>query len=190
MNIYIVEKNSELTGPLPSVVTPGLGTQVPSGAIELPEPLAPAEKGHVWTLVNGDLVQQEDNRGTYYSTTTGVACLLDALGPVPAGLTSIARPDQFHDWSGQGWVLNEAAKAAYDAVVERAWRDTEIAANEWLVSRHRAERDLQRNTTLSNERFLALLEYLQALRDWPAAGAFPGTAERPVPPPWLAEQVQ
>ncbi|CAB5523771.1 Uncharacterised protein [Pseudomonas putida] len=76
------------------------------------------------------------------------------------------------------------------AEAERAWRDGEIAAHEWLVSRHRAEIELQRDTTLTAEQYTELLQYLQALRDWPAAEAFPDSAQRPTAPPWIAEQTQ
>ena len=84
----------------------------------------------------------------------------------------------------------EPPLAADPTEAERAWRDGEIAAHEWLVSRHRAEVELQRDTTLTAEQYAELLQYLQALRDWPAAEAFPDSAQRPVAPPWIAEQTQ
>ncbi len=71
---------------------------------------------------------------------------------------------------------------------ERQWRDVELAARQWIRERHRDEQDLGRPTTLSNEQFTELLAYLQALRDWPQAEAFPGSAYRPVAPGWIAEQ--
>ncbi len=74
------------------------------------------------------------------------------------------------------------------AQIERAWRDSELRATEWLVARHRDELDLPRDTTLTAPQYVELLTYRQALRDWPAAGAFPESAERPAAPPWLAPQ--
>lgn len=76
------------------------------------------------------------------------------------------------------------------ATAERTWRDSEITTNEWLVSRHRGELELQRETTLTAEQYTELLEYLQALRDWPATEAFPNSTQRPTAPPWIAEQTQ
>ncbi|WP_323115177.1 phage tail assembly chaperone [Pseudomonas guariconensis] len=76
------------------------------------------------------------------------------------------------------------------ATTERTWRDGEIAAHEWLVSRHRAEVELQRDTTLTAEQYAELLQYLQALRDWPATEAFPNSAQRPPAPRWIAEQTK
>ncbi len=76
------------------------------------------------------------------------------------------------------------------AANERAWRDAEVSSTEWLVTRHRDEQDMQLATTLTAEQFAELLVYRQALRDWPQSEAFPDTAQRPVAPPWIAEQSQ
>ncbi|AFJ56326.1 phage protein [Pseudomonas fluorescens A506] len=35
-----------------------------------------------------------------------------------------------------------------------------------------------------------LLDYVQALRDWPKDIGFPAVSSRPVTPPWIADQVQ
>lgn len=76
------------------------------------------------------------------------------------------------------------------AALERAWRDAEVGATEWLVNRHRDEQDMQLATTLTAEQFAALLVYRQALRDWPQDSRFPYSDFRPVAPPWIAEQTQ
>lgn len=68
---------------------------------------------------------------------------------------------------------------------ERLWRDGELSSRQWLRERHRDEQDLGRPTTLSNERFAELLAYLQALRDWPLAEAFPDRELRPHAPGWI-----
>ena len=76
------------------------------------------------------------------------------------------------------------------AAIERAWRDAQVSASEWLVTRHRDEQDLAQNTTLTAEQFAELLGYRQALRDWPQSEHFPDSQYRPVAPPWIAEQTQ
>ncbi|WP_085712890.1 MULTISPECIES: phage tail assembly chaperone [unclassified Pseudomonas] len=68
----------------------------------------------------------------------------------------------------------------------RAWRQSTLAATEWLVTRHRDEQELGRGTTLKAQQYLELLEYRQALRDWPDSGAFPSSVTRPSAPQWLA----
>lgn len=73
---------------------------------------------------------------------------------------------------------------------ERVWRDEQVDSTEWLVTRHRDEQDMQLATTLNAEQFAELLVYRQALRDWPQSEAFPDSAQRPVAPPWIAEQSQ
>lgn len=76
------------------------------------------------------------------------------------------------------------------AANERAWRDAEVSSTEWLVSRHRDEQYMQLATTLTAEQFAELLVYRQALRDWPQSEAFLDAEQRPVAPPWIAEQTQ
>lgn len=71
------------------------------------------------------------------------------------------------------------------AAIERIWRDEQLQATEWIVSRQRDELDMQRPTTLTTDQFAQLLQFRQRLRDWPAAGAFPTEADRPQAPDWL-----
>lgn len=73
---------------------------------------------------------------------------------------------------------------------EREWRNQVLAATEWLVTRHRDEQELDRETTLTAEQYAQLLAYRQDLRDWPQAPEFPDGQQRPSPPTWLTEQTQ
>ncbi|CAI8810379.1 Phage tail protein [Pseudomonas donghuensis] len=75
------------------------------------------------------------------------------------------------------------------SVIERAWRDEQLAATDSLVARHRDEQEIGQ-TTLSAEQYLALQVYRRALRSWPQAEVFPEVVARPAAPPWLAEQIQ
>lgn len=72
---------------------------------------------------------------------------------------------------------------------ERTWRQSALSATEWLITRHRDEQELGRGTTLKAQHYLELLEYRQALRDWPGAGAFPSSVSRPSAPQWLVGQI-
>lgn len=74
------------------------------------------------------------------------------------------------------------------AAGERAWRDAELTSTEWLVTRHRDEKELNLVLTLTAEQFSELLVYRQALRDWPQKSTFPDTTLRPVTPSWIADQ--
>jgi len=69
----------------------------------------------------------------------------------------------------------------------RQWRDGEIEIVKWLRERHRDEVDSQRPTTLTVEQSGELLDYMQALRDWPKDAGFPAVTSRPVPPAWIAD---
>lgn len=67
---------------------------------------------------------------------------------------------------------------------ERTWREASLSATEWCVTRHRDEQALGRGTTLKAAQYLELLEYRQALRDWPEASGFPAVVSRPIAPQW------
>lgn len=71
--------------------------------------------------------------------------------------------------------------------IERIWRDLQLNATEWIVSRHRDEVDMQLPATLTAEQFAELLVFRQHLRDWPQAEDFPQLSGRPMWPAWLAE---
>lgn len=71
----------------------------------------------------------------------------------------------------------------------RAWRQASLAATEWLVTRHRDEQALGRGTHLQAAQYLQLLEYRQALRDWPGSPGFPAMDSRPAVPQWLAHSI-
>ncbi|MDU9402522.1 phage tail assembly chaperone [Pseudomonas sp. zfem004] len=191
MYIYLIESSGALCGPVDVPNVPGIGLQLPGNAIALDEALAKPNAGQVWAKIDSQApVQVEDRRGLYFRTDSGEQVNHFELGPLPRELTEMPRPDSLHFWDGQAWTLDTAAKAAHDAATERDWRDAQILGHEWFISRHRAERDLQRATTLSTERFNELLAYVQTLRDWPASEAFPSIDNRPVAPPWVAEYIQ
>lgn len=140
----------------------------------------------------------------FYSQTTG-CCYLEGLhATMPADAVMI--PDdryeavignpplgkvRSHDAQGLP-ILIDAPPLSTNEVAEqeRAWRDGELAARQWLRDRHRDEQDLQRETTLSAEQFAELLGYLQDLRDWPQSEHFPVIEHRPVAPAWIADQTQ
>jgi len=73
---------------------------------------------------------------------------------------------------------------------ERAWRDGVLAEMMALRDRHRDQLEIGGETTLTAAQYMGLLVYMQALRDWPQSEAFPDSAQRPVAPPWIADQTQ
>ncbi len=72
----------------------------------------------------------------------------------------------------------------------RQWRDGEIESVRWLRERHRDETEADRPTTLTAAQASELLDYVQALRDWPKHPDFPFIKSRPVRPAWVNEYLQ
>ncbi|WP_286800124.1 phage tail assembly chaperone [Pseudomonas sp. UBA4034] len=95
----------------------------------------------------------------------------------------------YEAWLAAGG-LPEPAFQLDPAVAERVWRDAEIEGVKWLRERHRDQVDSARPTTLSPEQSGELLDYVQALRDWPQSAKFPAQKYRPKKPGWIAEQTQ
>jgi len=188
MNIYLFDPFGILTGPFklsdfPEV--PGFGQHLPGNTIELENPLAQPEAGHVWVLVEGEPQQLADYRGMVYHTDTGAEQEHFELGDLPEGLTAKPWPGQSYVWAGGDWVLDEAAQIAAAQAGERAWRNRELFASDRLVSRHRDQHEEGDVTTLTSEQYVELQTYRRQLRDWPHALDFPDSAERPAPPSWL-----
>ena len=69
---------------------------------------------------------------------------------------------------------------------ERLWRDRELSRTEWLVTRHRDEKDMGKVTSISLDEFSELLSYRDLLREWPNKSAFPDVSKRPQSPEWLS----
>ena len=59
------------------------------------------------------------------------------------------------------------------AQLARQRRDAGIATVQWLIERHRGELSLQLTTTLTDEDYLLVHQYVQDLRDVPEQDAFP-----------------
>ena len=76
------------------------------------------------------------------------------------------------------------------AAQARQWRDAEIESVKWLRERHRDETDAQRTTTLTASQSGELIDYVQALRDWPTSRDFPLLESRPPKPDWIALQTK
>ena len=136
-----------------------------------------------------------------YSSVSQGCFLEDSINPLPEDAYPLTLEEHQAYMQGQteGKVIDfstvppsliERPPPSFEelATAERAWRDGELAATDRVITRHRDERDMERPTTLINERFTELLSYRQALRDWPQGGEFPLVDHRPIAPPWLAEQ--
>ncbi|EKT4469983.1 phage tail protein [Pseudomonas putida] len=137
----------------------------------------------------------------YYSPTTGCCYLEGIHTAMPDDVVEIpddryqaviGNPEQgkvrSHDAAGLPILIDPPPLTAEEiGSQERSWRDGKLVANQWLRDRHRDEQDLGRTTTLTEEQFVELLNYLQALRDWPQSELFPDPESRPVEPLWLTE---
>ncbi|KRP52227.1 phage tail assembly chaperone [Pseudomonas poae] len=137
----------------------------------------------------------------YYSQQTGCTYLeglhevipADAVPMSEASYNEIIRDAgtdkaRHHDDHGVPFLVDIVPVALDPAFEERTWRDAQLMQITWLRDRHRDQLELKAPVTLEAEQFLALLTYMQALRDWPQSPDFPHLEHRPTAPLWLAEQ--
>lgn len=110
--VYLITSAGELTGPVDFPAVPGLGVQLPAGAVQLEQALPPAAQGKAWAMGQKGPAQVEDHRGTVYSTETGAAVEHTALDALPEGLTSTPRPSADHSWKASQWQLDPVLQTA------------------------------------------------------------------------------
>lgn len=75
--------------------------------------------GRAWVFDGTAWASHEDHREkTVYSTDTGMAEVVDYIGAIRAGFTTLSPATPFDKWSGDAWVLDQAAQYAFN--VEQA----------------------------------------------------------------------
>ncbi|MBU1003208.1 MAG: phage tail assembly chaperone [Proteobacteria bacterium] len=149
--------------PLESAQSEQTVYMLPAHAMATPPPEAAEGFAAVWNGTVWEL--KEDHRGeTLYSTATGKALVIEALGPLPPATTAVA-PQAFEVWDevSQGWVLNNDAWA--EAV--RAERNLRLGASDAM-----ALPDYPHADEASRQIWL---DYRQALRDLTEEQGFPWT---------------
>lgn len=95
---------------------------------------------------------------------------------------------QVISWGDDGYpVLMDSPppSSAEVAAIERAWRDSQLAATDATVTRHRDEVEEGSPTTLTPAQYADLQAYRRALRNWPESGEFPLKEHRPPEPEWI-----
>lgn len=142
---------------------------------------------------NGVAVELIDT-GDYAITQLFAPAFVESMVQVPEGMQiEIGAPVGELREEIAPMPVMESPVVISDVVVEdqdplaaaRTWRQSSLSATEWWVTRHRDEQELGRGTTLKAGQYLELLEYRQALRDWPDSSQFPSTVSRPLVPTWL-----
>lgn len=74
-------------------------------------------------------------------------------------------PGESYDYINKEWVLN---KNSFLNLVVRPERDKRINDIAWITERHIQEKMLEKEPTLSDNQYIELLKYIDALRNFPA----------------------
>lgn len=109
---YLFDHTGALSGPVTFFVTPGIGIQLPSNAVELSFELPPPEQGRIWALVNNVPREVIDRRGLVYRKDGGAQQVWNELGELPETFTSVPWPGEFYVWRDNAWALDDQARLA------------------------------------------------------------------------------
>ncbi|AIS14622.1 phage tail assembly chaperone [Pseudomonas chlororaphis] len=151
----------------------------------------------LYARVEDDVVVELIETGSFMISQLFAADFLSSMVAVPEGVeVELGKPIHLPEVAPLSPVVDVAAavvlgpevrgKAADEDAPDQArkWRQSVLADSQWLVTRHRDEQELGRGTTLTAKQYLELLEYRQALRDWPTCEGFPEVVGRPPAPVW------
>ncbi|WIE51811.1 phage tail assembly chaperone [Pseudomonas sp. GM17] len=149
----------------------------------------------LYARVEDDVVVELIETGGFMISQLFAADFLSSMVAVPEGVEvelgkPIHLPEQVAPLSPVVAAVAFASEVRGKATDEdapdqaRKWRQSVLTDSQWLVTRHRDEQELGRGTTLTANQYLELLEYRQALRDWPASDSFPEMTARPPIPEW------
>ncbi|MDN3222758.1 tail fiber assembly protein [Pseudomonas nunensis] len=110
---YLIDNAGALSGPVEFFVTPGIGIQLPSNAVELSFELPPLEQGRTWALINNVPREVIDRRGVAYRKEGGAQQIWSELGELPDALTTAPWPGAFYVWRNNTWELDDQARLAH-----------------------------------------------------------------------------
>ncbi|CAN0621027.1 protein of unknown function [Burkholderia multivorans] len=103
----------------------------------------------------------------YFQLADGRVAAFDNVKDAPAGAAAITA-DQFAS------IATTVAETPDQIESDRrALRDAALAETDWLVMRHRDERDAGDSQTLTADQYATLLNYRKTLRDMPVAAGWP-----------------
>lgn len=152
------------------------------GALEVPvfSPLMSS-----WTVL------PDFRKATLYSTLTGspvdvgdfdIGRTLEDLSATP-----VARPTEWHCWQGNAWVDDVHRRTSDTTTNVRALRDAQLRLALDVIDRHRNQKEIDRPTTITAAEYVAILGYVEDLRNLPEQSGFPLDVSWPEIPSPLAD---
>lgn len=111
-------------------------------------------------------VQKEDRRGqVVYSIKDRTVVIVDYIGQIHEGYTSIAPSTSFDEWNGKEWITDIAAKRAADYAAAEAEKQSIIDRTNYFINSKQwpGKAVMGRLNEIEKEKYNAWLDYLDAL---------------------------
>lgn len=121
--------------------------------------------GQVAIFGNGGWTMNEDHRGeTVYSTMDGIASIINYIGPVRDGYTSIAPSGPYDKWDGEKWVTDRDAQHAADVEAADLQKARLLAEAQETISFWQTELQLGIISDEDKASLIAWVNYIKAVQ--------------------------
>lgn len=118
--------------------------------------------GKIAVFANGQWELHEDHRGdTVYSVANGVGSIVNCIGPVNEGYTSVAPSGPYQRWDGKKWVTDTDAQHAADVDAANQKKVTLLAEAKGKIGFWQTELQLG---IISDEDKESLIEWMQYIK--------------------------
>lgn len=182
MITYLIDDAGALTGPVTFADIPGFGPQLPGNAVQVPAVLTKPEPGHAWALLDGNVQQKRDIRGTVFRTSDGLQQVWRKLGELPKELTTRARPGEHFKWINEQWTLDETAQLAAQSAQALAHRDTLLRDAQLRIAPLQYAEKLGIATESESASLVSWMRYSIELNRIEQQEHFPTTVDWPIAP--------
>lgn len=182
MFYYLFDKAGELKGPVALPVTPGVGVQLPSNAVELSFKLPLPEKDRTWALVDNVPREVVDRRGVVYHKASGRQQVWSELGELPEAFTTDPCPGEHYVWADDKWQIDRESQLSCIKAEALSKRDVLLRDAMLRIAPLQYAEDIG---DASDEEQLALMEwrlYSVELNRIHKQAAFPDEINWPVVP--------
>jgi len=182
MITYLIDAAGALAGPVTFPDIPGFGPQLPGNAVQIPEVLTPTEPGTTWALLDGEVWQVRDLRGTVFQKADGASQSWQQLGELPEALTTQPWPGEHFRWINEQWTLDESALRATQSAQALQHRDDLLRNAQLRIAPLQYAEKLGTATPQELTLLLGWMRYSVDLNRIEKQEQFPDIIDWPTPP--------
>lgn len=182
MITYLIDAANALTGPVTFPDIPGFGPQLPGNAVQVPQVLTPPDAGTTWALLDGEVRQVLDLRGTVFHKADGASQSWQQLGELPEAFTTQPWPGEHFRWIDEQWTLDESALRAAQTTQALLHRDSLLSHAQLRIAPLQYAEKLGTATSQELAALMDWMRYCVELNRIEQRDQFPNITDWPTPP--------